>query len=193
MKNTRFITPVGEANFPYLNKPDTKFDPDGVYRVQLILEDDPDFQALITKLTKILDEFETQAKQEGKKIVGRMPLYETEDDTGRIYMKFKQKAFIRPKKGGDPIQVKIGLFDKHNRPLADEIGRGSNIKICFEAIPYHSAATRMIGLSFRIVAVQVRDLKTRDNFEDGSSFGFDSEADGDVPFDDLEEDNPSDF
>ena len=127
MKNTRFITPVGEANFPYLNKPDTKFDPDGVYRVQLILEDDPDFQALITKLTKILDEFETQAKQEGKKIVGRMPLYETEDDTGRIYMKFKLKAIISTKKGGDPIQVKIGLFDKHNRPLADEIGRGTKI------------------------------------------------------------------
>lgn len=194
-KNQRFITPLGEANFPYLNTPDTKFDADGVYRVNLFVDDSPEFQALITKLEAILEEAIEDFKEEGKRVNGKMPLFETEEDTGRIYMKFKQKALIRPKKGGDPIEVKVALFDKNNRPLTDEIGRGSLLKVCFEAIPYHVAATKMVGLSYRIVAVQVRELKTRDNFDDGASFGFESEGNEDVPFDDLVEDKPygSDF
>lgn len=190
-KNPRFITPVGEANFPYLNKPDTKFDANGVYRVQLILDDTPDFQAMITKLEAILDDYEVQAKEEGKKIIGKMPLFETEED-GRVSMKFKQKAIITPKKG-DPFEAKIGLFDKYNRPITEEIGRGSLLKVCFEAVPYYTPASRMIGLSLRIVAVQVRELKTRDDLNDGASYGFDAEDsrdDDEVPFEDMREDNP---
>lgn len=193
MKKPRFITPLGEANYPYLNKPDTKFDADGVYRVNLNLDDTPEFQALITKLEGILSEFKKEAVEQGKKINGVKPLFETDEQTGRPYMKFKQKAFIRSKKGGDPIEVKIGLFDKNNRPLTDEIGRGSLIKVCFEAIPYHMASTKMIGLSYRVVAVQVRELRIRDNLDDGASYGFEADDSDPVPFDDLEEDNPSDF
>lgn len=185
----RFITPVGEANFPYLNKPDTKFDSNGVYRVNLRLEDNEEFQKMISKLESILDGFEKEVRKEGKKVLGRMPLFEPEEDgSDYVTMKFKRKAVIIPKNGGDPIDVKIAIFDKYNRPLKDEVGRGSLVKVCFEASPYHMASTKMVGLTLRIVAVQVKELKMRDNYDDGSSFGFDSEEDEDVPFDAPEED-----
>jgi len=39
-KAERFVSPKGIASYPYLTNPDTKFNPDGEYKVSLIVAGD---------------------------------------------------------------------------------------------------------------------------------------------------------
>ena len=51
-KAPRYVTPTGTAQYPYLTKPDTKFNPDGEYKCKLEVSD----PAAVAKLTTFLDE-----------------------------------------------------------------------------------------------------------------------------------------
>lgn len=196
MLNTRIVSPLGEAQWPFLQTPDTKFNPDGVYRVNMVFDKTPEVMKFIDNLEKILDEYNTEAQTvERKKVSLVKPVYEETDD-GKILMKFKQNAKIIPKdRSKDPIDVKIACFDKYNRPLDPDvkIGNGSKCKIAFVPAGYYQASARAVGLTLRIVAVQVRELVTYGDANDGATFGFDADQEEPFPFDNLEDDNPSDF
>ena len=196
MLNTRIVSPLGEAQWPFLQTPDTKFNADGVYRVNMVFDKTPEVMKFIDNLEKILDEYNTEAQTvERKKVSLVKPVYEETDD-GKILMKFKQNAKIIPKdRSKDPIDVKIACFDKYNRPLDPDvkIGNGSKCKIAFVPAGYYQASARAVGLTLRIVAVQVRELVTYGDANDGATFGFDADQEEPFPFDNLEDDNPSDF
>lgn len=196
MLNTRIVSPLGEAQWPFLQTPDTKFNADGVYRVNMVFDKTPEVMKFIDNLEKILDEYNTEAQTvERKKVSLVKPVYEETDD-GKILMKFKQNAKIIPKdRSKDPIDVKIACFDKYNRPLDPDvkIGNGSKCKIAFVPAGYYQASARAVGLTLRIVAVQVRELVTYGDASDGATFGFDADQEEPFPFDNLEDDNPSDF
>lgn len=55
--NNRFTTPKGLAQYPSIKTPDTKFNPDGDYKVNLVMEDDEKTNALVSKLQAILEDF----------------------------------------------------------------------------------------------------------------------------------------
>lgn len=196
-----FTTPKGIAQYPYLSKPDVKFNPEGDYKVNLEVPK-KEAEDLIEKLIEIRDEFIEEADnvqkviRSGKRIL-KADLFE-EDDDGNVIFKFKQKAVIT-KKNGDKINVKIAHFDAKGKPCTGvNIGGGSVIRVNFTVMPYYMPSTKMVGLSLRPVAVQVIDLKEWGG-HDAKSYGFGEEegyeADqddtfpsGEVSAEDLEED-----
>lgn len=201
--SNRFTTPKGLAQYPTLKTPDTKFNPEGDYKVNLVMEDDEKTNSLVSKLEAVLEDFYEnddnvkQAISKGRKVVTQ-DIYE-KDEEGRIVMKFKQKAVIT-KKDGSKIPVKIRQFDSKGKPIDVNIGRDSVIKVSFTTNPYYMPSTRTCGLSLRLLAVQVISLN---EFGDASasSYGFEEEEgyDGEEPedssksFEDIDNDVPGDF
>lgn len=201
--NNRFTTPKGLAQYPSIKTPDTKFNPEGDYKVNLVMEDDEKTNALVSKLEAVLEDFYENdddvlyAISKGRKVVTQ-DIYE-KDEEGRIVMKFKQKAVIT-KKDGSKIPVKIRQFDSKGKPIDVNIGRDSVIKVSFTANPYYMPSTRTCGLSLRLLAVQVISLN---EFGDASasSYGFEEEEgyNGEEPedssksFEDIDSDVPGDF
>ena len=201
--NNRFTTPKGLAQYPSIKTPDTKFNPEGDYKVNLVMEDDEKTNSLVSKLEAILEDFYENdddvlyAISKGRKVVTQ-DIYE-KDEEGRIVMKFKQKAVIT-KKDGSKIPIKIRQFDSKGKPIDVNIGRDSVIKVSFTANPYYMPSTRTCGLSLRLLAVQVISLN---EFGDASasSYGFEEEEgyNGEEPedssksFEDIDSDVPGDF
>ena len=189
-KAERFVSPKGIASYPYLTKPDTKFNPDGEYKVSLIVAGD-DASKAIDFLTEKHNASVAQAKKEnaGKRVKeGELPFIENDD--GTVTFKFKMKAKVTPKKG-DPFEQKPALFDAKGKPLTGEpkIGGGSVIKVSYEVVPYYTAIAGA-GVSLRLKAVQIIELKEYSGGGNAESYGFGEEEgfeaddeDNDPPFD----------
>lgn len=206
-KAPRYVTPLGVAQYPWLVEPDTKFNPDGDYKVNMLFGDskNADLQYMLEDLNNTLDEFYQSLIKDPKyskyaSKIHKADIYE-EDADGNIVMKFKQRAVIKSIKG--TYEVKIPLFDSKGKPLSDiKLGGGSKIKLCFSVSPYFVPSTKMCGLSLRPVAVQVIELKEWTEGVTMQAYGFDSE-DGyegtdaeslqdDPPFDSVDDpDDPS--
>ena len=188
-KAERFVSPKGIASYPYLTNPDTKFNPDGEYKVSLIVAGD-DASKVIDFLTEKHNAAVAQAKQEnaGKRVKeGELPFIENDD--GTVTFKFKMKAKVTPKKG-DPFEQKPALFDAKGKPLTGEtkVGGGSTIKVSYEVVPYYTAIAGA-GVSLRLKAVQIIELKAYSGGGNAESYGFGEEEgfeaddeDNDPPF-----------
>lgn len=193
----RYTTPTAIAQYPWLNEPDTKFDQDGVYKVNLqFTEHTPELDYILQDLQKVLDTFYNEVIKDPKNArvaskIQKADLYET-DEEGNIIMKFKQKAVIKSVKGS--FEVKIPMFDSHGKPMTDcKIGGGSKIKLCFSVAPYYVPSTRMCGLSLRPVAVQVVELHEYSQGGTMEAYGFSEEEGGYSAPEDNQEDPPFDW
>lgn len=202
-KAERFVSPKGTASYPHLTHPDTKFNPDGEYKVSLIVAGD-DASKVVNFLTEKHKAAVAQVKKENarKRVKeGDLPIIENAD--GTVTFKFKMKAKVTPKKG-DPFEQKPALFDAKGKPLTGEtkIGGGSVIKVCYEVVPYYTAIAGA-GISLRLKAVQVLELKEYSGGGDAESYGFGEEegfeageaGEGDTPpwLDTEEEEEEEDF
>lgn len=177
-KNPRYITPAGTAQYPYLTKPDTKFNPDGEYKISLEIP-----AADAVKTVEFLDEQHeasiAKAKKEntGKKIKeGDVP-YSVNEETGAVTVRFKLKAKVTPK-SGDAFEQRPAIFDAKGKPLGAEVsvGGGSKVKVAYELIPYYTAIAGA-GISLRLKAVQIIDLKEYSGGAGAEAYGF-GEEDG---------------
>ena len=158
-KAERFVSPKGIASYPHLTNPDTKFNPDGEYKVSLIVAGD-DARKVVNFLTEKHKAAVAQVKKENaRKRVKEGDLPIIENDDGTVTFKFKMKAKVIPKKDA-PFEQKPALFDAKGKPLTGEpkIGGGSTIKVCYEVVPYYTAIAGA-GISLRLKAVQVIELK----------------------------------
>lgn len=201
VKAPRYTTPLGVAQYPWLVEPDTKFNPDGDYKVNMLFAKwTPELKYIVNDLNQMLEEYyqaiitdPKYAKNASK--IQKADIWE-EDCDGNIVMKFKQKAIIKSIKGTH--EVKIPIFDSKGKPLSDiKLGGGSQIKLCFSAAPYYVPSTRMCGLSLRPVAVQVIELKEWAEGGTMEAYGFKDEdgyegagaaEDEDPPFEDFTND-----
>jgi hypothetical protein len=132
MAKKEIITPIGVFKYAHLNKPDTKFNADGEYKVTLILDKDEDStKALIKKLDALhkeafeagVEQFEEangKAKAAWKKKGITEPVlndyYDDEVDdegnpTGNIELKFKTKAQFKDRKTGEMKKKTVPLID----------------------------------------------------------------------------------
>lgn len=175
-KKPRYTTPAGVAQYPWLNKPDTKFNPDGEFKVNLEV-DSESAQALVTFLDEQFAQAVAQAKKEnpGKKIKEGSPGYEVNEETGKVTFKFKTKAKVTTK-SGDTFDQKVALFDAKGKPLspAPNIGGGSKIKVAFEVMPYYTSMVGA-GLSLRVKAAQIIELVEFTGGGNAESYGFGEE------------------
>ena len=155
----RFTTPVGTALWPHLNEPDTKFDKDGSYSVNLVLNKE-ETENIKSKLSEVLQEFISSGESKTNK-KAPLPIKEDKDQdgkpTGNYQIKFKLRAVGQSR--GERWEQRPALFDSQLQPCTDVIGNGSRIKVGAEVVPY-STAMAGTGISLRLKAVQVIELSS---------------------------------
>lgn len=159
----KIVTPIGVSQYAWLTKPDTQFDPDGHYKVNLILDTDK-AQDVINKIEANVKKAMANAKEKVKgKAVKAAPtpyfeqLDESDELTGKTVFKFKTKAQITTK-DGTLIPNRVALFDSAGVPLTDaNVWSGSEMKVSAELIPYYTAMAGA-GVSLRLRAVQITKL-----------------------------------
>lgn len=175
-KLPRYVTPAGTAQYPYLSKPDTKFNPDGEYKVKLEIPADQ-AQELTTFLDEQFEQAVAKAKKDnaGKKIKEGNSPYEVADN-GNVVVNFKLKAKVTPK-NGEPFEQRPAVFDAKGKPTKDtKVGGGSTLKIAYEVIPYYTAIAGA-GISLRLKAAQVINLVEFSGGASADAYGF-GEEDG---------------
>jgi|TARA_R110002020_G_scaffold197481_7_gene398571 hypothetical protein len=156
-RNVRFTTDVGTAQWPHLNTPDTQFNKDGVFHVSLRLTKEQ-AEPLTNKMSEVLEEFSKTDRAKSKK-TAPFPVKDVEDDdgnpTGEVQIKFKLNAVGI--NGADRWEQRPVLFDAGGKPMSENIGGGSRIKVGAEIVPY-STAMAGTGVTLRLKAVQVIEL-----------------------------------
>ena len=192
------ITPKCTLVFPYLNKPDTKFNADGEFRTKAKFEGEA-VTAIVATLEKCYTDaiaavvIEQQAKAKtpelAKKINAKtikkaadkpwkMELdSETGEETGAVLVSFKQKAQIKVK-DGTIYKKKVDLFDAAKKPFPVDklIYGGSTAKIAYEALPFYTHALGA-GLTLRLNGAQIIDLRTNGP-KNADAYGFGEEGEG---------------
>lgn len=201
-KTPRYTTPAGIAQYPYLNKPDTKFNPEGEYKINLEI-DAEDAGPICTFLDEQLAAAIAKAKKEnpGKKIKEGSAGYETNEETGKTVLKFKLKAKVTTK-SGDSWDQKPVIFDAKGKPLTTppNVGGGTKCKVSYEVIPYYTAMVGA-GISLRVKAVQIINLVEYSGGASAGAYGFGEEdgyeaadtANSDNDFTDETEETAEDF
>lgn len=180
MANNIIRTPVGKAQWAHLTVADTKWNPDGEYKVNLVLEATK-AQDLMKQLDKVQAENYAKAKEENPKkaakIIDQNPYEEEVDDggneTGNIIFKFKMKARGQTR-NGETFERKPSLVDGKGKPITNrdfKIGNGSELAVAFETIPYYIPATNIASVALRLKAVQIVNLL---EYGGGETFGFES-------------------
>jgi hypothetical protein len=183
------ITPAGIAQYPRLTKPDTKFNPDGHYKVTLVLPG-AEAQPLIELIDKAMGESLILARRENptkaktiKAATDKPYKAVTADDgneNGDYKFNFKMAASGRNKTTGETWSRKPVLFDAKLKPLINpKVGGGSTIKVKFEMFLFYTPLVGA-GVSLRLLAVQILDLveyggASADGF--AAEDGYESDAD----------------
>ena len=177
-------TPVGSAVFPWITKADTKFTPEGTYKVDLAIPEELATD-IIHKLETIRDEFRATLTMAQQQALHPRPVYTMEmsrpvfpedcsdeakeeikrnhvpEPTGNILLRWKLKATVGAGEHGDgftqaPVVVSAATGEKIESPVYD----GSMIRIKGHVVPYTNAAGGVVGVTLRMRAVQVVELVT---------------------------------
>jgi hypothetical protein len=178
-KFVRITTPIGTAIYPRLTTPDTKFDKDGVYSVDLELDtSDSEVSDFLVSLKKTADEmYKATCESKGGKKLKRadLPIKDGEGDMVRIKFKLKAKAGNEEKSW---VQKPV-LFDAQGTAIqnAPNVGSGSKVKVAFEVVPFFTAMVGA-GVSLRMKAVQILDLKEYTPGDNFDAYGFKADPKG---------------
>ncbi len=158
---------AGTAMWAKVTEPDTKFNPDGDYTINIQMPV-ADAAPMSEKLESIVQAKFAEAIKDDPRLKNTLttqpvfqPVYDrdTGDDTGNVEFKFKLKAKVR-KRDGTYYEQAPAVFDAKVKPMDKSvlIGNGSKVKVAFEPIPYVMPSTKKAGVSLRLKAVQVIDL-----------------------------------
>jgi hypothetical protein len=187
-KKVLVVTPIGAGVWPHLHSPDTKFDKDGVYRVQLAYDADSDeAQALVKQIdawvTTAITEENKRLVEDGKKAKAphlfkradlpyKMELNDEGEETGRMLFNFKLKAKGKTREG-EVFERRVALYMKGGAPLPKDkkIGGGSKLQVSYEPNPFFTGGLGA-GVSLRMEAVMVHELVEWAQ-RDASGYGFD--------------------
>jgi hypothetical protein len=193
-------SPKGVAIYPYLNRPDTKFDAKGVYKVDLRVPGD-EADDLIAKITATQEEAAAMAKKKaaeqkkkGKKVTPKeadLPYFEACDEdgneTGEVVFRFKSTASGVSKKTGKKWQRKIPLFDSKGKPSKASVYGGSTLIVAFTVEPWVNPKCEY-GVKLQMEAVQIIELVTGSGQRSATEYGFGT-VEGGYEADDESEDD----
>ncbi len=196
------VSPKGVAVWPKVNRPDTKFDADGVYSIDLKLEGKTakEFAKFID--AHVADSF-AEAKKENKKaakqITAAQPFKPEVDDegdeTGATLFRFKRKAIGKNGKTGETWKNIVKLFDTKGQRCNVLLGGGSDVKVSFSIRPYYMASTKSAGVTLDLRAVQIINLVqggTSESYGFGEEDGWEDDGTAvvDTGYDTKDEDAP---
>ncbi len=144
---TKFTSPAGRAQYPWLNEPDNAFGGEPKYKTNLIVEDSQKLMELINKIAE--DNFGSKASK------ASMP-YDTDEDTGETVFKVKSK-------------YAPSFFDAQGKNLVGKqvpkIWGGSTIRVGGIIAPWTVSGSS--GVSLQLTRVQVIDLVTSESGGEG--------------------------
>lgn len=174
------VTPKGIAQYPWLNRPDTRFN-NAVYKVNLTFEGEEGekFYQQLETIAKEALEHQKGIDPAFKKLRSlKLPIEQAEDEEGnpidgKYVMKIKSNAFIEV--NGDKIEMKPRLVDAKKQPFEGNVYGGSEIKCALQLVPYSGFGG---GLTARLQAVQVLVAAQGGN---NAADMFDVEEDYDTP------------
>lgn len=152
-KKKQFISPKGTAAYAWITKADTKFNPEGVFKTNLVV----DAKAAAPFIEAIREAY---VEDQGAKKLSKANLSYDENEDGTVSFKFKS-------------QHKPKIFDSKGKPVVGDpkIGNGSVVKISGGFGPYDKGAN--CGCTLYLNAVQIIDL-----VEWAGSGGFGEEEGG---------------
>lgn len=189
----KLTTPVCRLQYPKLIEPETKFNPEGTYKLTAVV-DAAEAAAMADALDDLLNRHKASLKAQdpNKKDwkLADLP-YGFEDFDGKasflVKPKMKAKGIDRD---GRAWTSAPALFDAKGRPVRDRealrgMWSGTLAKVNFEACPFYQAAIGA-GITLRLKAVQIIDLV--EGGGSAESFGFDEQegwvnSEETVPFD----------
>ena len=174
MPNKTLTTPAGIARYPHLNRPDTKFDDVGVFKVNLELTAE-EAEPFIKQAEELFSAFVAEKKAELKKDKLKLHAAPWEDNDGLVQLKLKVKA-VGKDKAGEAYSRAPKLFNASGDIITDNIGGGSKIQVA--VVPYcWYTGTLGAGITLQPKAVMVHDLVTWGDGGSAVAYGFDvSEA-----------------
>lgn len=190
----KLTTPICKFQYPKLIEPETKFNPEGVYKIVGLI-DPAEADTIATQLDELLNKhkesLKAQAPTQKFKLADLPYSYETIDGTPYFVVKAKMKA-----KGidrdGRAWSAAPALFDARGGAIKDRealkgLWSGTTGRISFDACPFYQAAIGA-GITLRLRAVQIIDLV--EGGGSAESYGFGEEegwtpaaAGAPVPFD----------
>jgi hypothetical protein len=156
----------GKARWAKVFEADTRYVPEGEYSIQVVL---PESEAaeVCEQLDKMAESKLAEVVKENPKLTNvlstRQPFEMDTDEagtpTGDLVFKSKMKARVKSR-DGRVYEQKPMVVDAKKTPMDGNtlIGNGSTIKVAVEPIPYMMQATKTVGVTLRLKAVQVIDL-----------------------------------
>ena len=190
----RLTTPKATLKYPKLIEPETKFTPEGHYKVTAVIPAE-DAGPLADQLDALYEAHKASLKAQapGQKFKAVDPSFGYEDIDGKpcftISVKMKAKGVDRDGRSWSAVPA---LFDASGAPVKDRealrgMWSGTTGRVSFEACPFYQPALGA-GITLRLKAVQI--LKLVESGGSADSFGFQeeagwaaSEAQASVPFD----------
>lgn len=188
----RITTPACKFQYPKLIEPETKFNPEGVYKLTALIDvhdGDPVASQLDELLNKHKASLKAQAPEQKFKLADLPWEFGEVDGTPYVIIKTKMKA-KGVDRDGRAWSAAPALFDAKGQPVKDReslkgMWSGTVGKVSFEACPFYQPAIGA-GITLRLRAVQILSLV--EGGGSAGSFGFEEEdgwqaGGASVPFD----------
>jgi hypothetical protein len=181
-KEVILTSPKGIAKWAKLNKPDTKFKPEGEYSITLLL--DPEDAATIEFVEGLKKAHEVgygaAKKAEPKKKFQLMDIKVKDDTdkdgapTGKLAVSFNCKAAGK-RKDGSVWSYRPAVLDAKGKPVPADVlvYGGSVVKVAY-SIRHTAMPTGSFYTTFNLKAVQVIVLKSQSD-RDAAFYGFKEE------------------
>jgi len=178
----RLTTPKATLKYPKLIEPETKFTPEGHYKVTAVIPAE-EAGPLADQLDALYEAHKASLKAQApsQKFKAIDPSFGFEDIDGKpcftISVKMKAKGMDRDGRSWSAVPA---LFDASGAPVKDRealrgMWSGTTGRVSFEACPFYQPALGA-GITLRLKAVQI--LKLVESGGSADSFGFQEEAGG---------------
>jgi len=176
-----FTTPVGELVYPWVTKPDVRYDPDGVYQTKLLLPFEG-AQELIARLEGVRNSFTETLDVAKQKSYNPVAVYEEELDeegaeTGNVLIKFKLKALVTPREGDAFEQKPVVINAEDGAAIEQPVYGGTMARLKGQIVPYTNAMSKTVGVTLRLRAIQVHELVTGNGTGGGAFWSDFDESD----------------
>lgn len=202
------VTPVGEAVFPYLRRPDN-YNGDESYKVSIRVHPDADGVAEFIERMEALRDHEWENNPQAIKLnkaqrakLTAHPIVREETDadgeaTGYVLIQVKCKKEYVDRDTGKAVSLKPTVVDAKKQVIPDtiDVGPGSSIKAAFSPFFWVNPSIKAYGITARLKAVQVVELKERGLggvFDDEDGFEIDESAIHETIDDVVEAETPED-
>lgn len=170
----------GTAVWAHTDSPEVYEGKEIGYTIMVRLESDEKTEQLKNALEELFNEVEDQLEKKPNRKVPMNLSVKEDKELGECF-KAKTKHEFKDKTTGQLVQRKLAVFDKYGEPLpaGTKIGNGSKVQVAVTADPYVMSA-KNYGITLRLNAVLVKDLKEYKGGGSAENYGFDVEAKGEL-------------